>query len=205
MKFLKSNEPQFKDFIGMFPTGFPAKTCQKIIEAYEDLDKMGKSVQGRVGGVGKPAEVNKSAKNSRDIELGVYHYYKDLLYECNTHLQECYNLYMAEYWQINQYLSKHDVTAWQIQKYDAKDGGGYHNFHIENSGVANMRRVMAYIIYLNDIDDGGETEFLHQAIRVKPETGKVIIFPAYFTHVHRGNPVLSGQDKYIMTGWLEYV
>jgi hypothetical protein len=60
-------------------------------------------------------------------------------------------------------------------------------------------------VYLNDIKQGGETEFLNQAMRVQPEAGKVVIFPAYFTHVHRGNPVLSAQDKYILTGWFEYV
>jgi hypothetical protein len=197
--------PQFLDFIGMIPEGFPKKTCKKIIDAYHELDKLKHTVPGRVGGVSRPAEVMKAAKNSRDVELGVYHSYRDLLFEVNGHLQGCYNQYMDKYWQIGQYLSRHDVTAWQIQKYDAKDNGGYHHFHIENSGVSNMRRVMAYIVYLNDIDEGGETEFLHQNIRVKPEVGKVVIFPAYFTHVHRGNPVLSGQDKYILTGWLEYV
>jgi hypothetical protein len=198
-------QPQFLDFIGMMPEGFPKKTCKKIIDAYHELDKLNKTVPGRVGGVSRPAEINKAAKNSRDVELGVYHSYRDLLFEVNGHLQACYDQYMEKYWQIGQYLSRHDVTAWQIQRYDARENGGYHHFHIENSGTGNMRRVMAYIVYLNDIDEGGETEFLHQNIRVKPEAGKVVIFPAYFTHVHRGNPVLSGQDKYIMTGWLEYV
>lgn len=201
---MSTNQPQFLDFIGMIPEGLPKKVCKKIIDAYQVLDKLNHTVQGRVGGANHQAEIIKGAKNSRDVELGVYHSYRDLLFEVNGYLQECYNLYMNKYWQIGQYLSKHDVTAWQIQKYNAKDNGGYHSFHIENSGVHNMRRVMAYIIYLNDIDEGGETEFLHQNIRVKPEVGKVVIFPAYFTHVHRGNPVLSGQDKYIMTGWLEY-
>jgi hypothetical protein len=202
---MTAKEPQFLDFIGMMPHGFPKNTCKKIIDAYHELDKLNKTVPGRVGGVSRPAEINKAAKNSRDVELGVYYSYRDLLFEVNDYLQACYDQYMNKYWQIGQYLSRHDVSAWQIQKYDAKENGAYHQFHIENSGVGNMRRVMSYIVYLNDIDEGGETEFLHQNIRVKPETGKVVIFPAYFTHVHRGNPVLSGQDKYIMTGWLEYV
>lgn len=205
MSLFENKDPKFLDFIGMVPDAVPKKVCKKIIDAYHHLDSLKETVPGKVGGANNQAETIKAAKNSRDVELGAYHSYRDLLFEVNTYLQKSYNTYMEKYWQIGQYLGRHDVTAWQIQRYDAKENGGYHHFHIENSGVHNMRRVTSYILYLNDIDEGGETEFLHQAIRVKPETGKIVIFPAYFTHVHRGNPVLSNQDKYIMTGWMEYV
>jgi hypothetical protein len=199
MNIFKKKEPQFLDFIGMVPECFPKKLCKKLVDTHKDLQQLNKTVPGRVS-----SGVIRAAKDSTDVDLGVYHIYRDLLHETNSYLQESYNLYMEKYWQIQHYLDSHIVTAWQIQRYDAKDNGGYHQFHIENSGTNSMRRVMAYIVYLNDIDEGGETEFLHQNIRVKPEAGKVVIFPAYFTHVHRGNPVLSGQDKYIMTGWFEY-
>jgi hypothetical protein len=197
-------DPQFLDFIGIFPEALSKKTCDEIINAHHELNQLNEVVQGRVGGKAGP-EIVKAAKNSTDVELGAYHNYRNLLYEVSTELQNTYNVYMEKYWQINEYLNRHDFTAWQIQKYDYKDHGGYHYFHIENSGVTSMRRVMAYILYLNDVKEGGETEFLHQALRVKPETGKLVIFPAYFTHVHRGNPIISKEDKYIMTGWMEYV
>lgn len=198
-------EPQFQDFIAMVPDALPKKLCDKVIKAYHELDVKNETTPGMVGGVGHQGNINKAAKNSRDVEIGAYYPYRNLLYEINHYLQICYNVYMDKYWQIGQYLDKHAVTAWQIQRYSRRDRGGYHAFHIENNGVHNMRRVMAYIVYLNDIQEGGETEFLSQNIRVKPEAGKVVIFPAYFTHVHRGNPVLSNEDKYILTGWLEYV
>ena len=57
------------------------------------------------------------------------------------------------------------------------------------------------MIYLNDIDDGGETEFLYQKRRIKPQKGTVVIFPAGMTHVHKGNLVMGEQTKYIVTGW----
>ena len=55
-------------------------------------------------------------------------------------------------------------------------------------------------LYLNTIEDGGETEFLYQGKRVKAEQGKLLIWPAGFTHVHRGNPPLK-ESKYILTSW----
>jgi hypothetical protein len=57
------------------------------------------------------------------------------------------------------------------------------------------------MVYLNDVLDGGETEFLYQSRRVKPREGRVVIFPVQWTHTHRGNPPLSG-EKYIATSWL---
>ena len=58
--------------------------------------------------------------------------------------------------------------------------------------------------YLNDVDDGGETEFYYQKLKVKPRKGLTLIWPADWTHTHRG---LSSptQEKYIITGWLNYI
>ena len=55
-----------------------------------------------------------------------------------------------------------------------------------------------------DIVEGGETEFLYQSKRFQPKRGQFLIWPAGFTHVHRGNPPLSG-EKYISTSWLENI
>ena len=52
------------------------------------------------------------------------------------------------------------------------------------------------MIYLNDVEEGGETAFFHQNIKVKPEKGKMVIFPPYFTHMHKGMRPISN-DKYI--------
>ena len=57
------------------------------------------------------------------------------------------------------------------------------------------------MLYLNDIDEGGETEFLYQHKRVPPKAGTIVIWPTGFSHTHRGNPPLSN-TKYIVTGWL---
>lgn len=84
-----------------------------------------------------------------------------------------------------------------------KPSEGYHIWHCENGGILNKGRFLFWILYLNDIDEGGETEFIHLSERVAPKTGRLLIAPAGWTHTHRGNPPLS-QDKYIMTGWMEY-
>jgi len=83
-------------------------------------------------------------------------------------------------------------------------GGGFHNFHAEQSHYKNCRRVLVWTLYLNDIPEGeGETEFLYEKIRVQPKKGLGLVFPAGWQWQHRGNPVHT-TSKYISTGWWLY-
>ena len=77
---------------------------------------------------------------------------------------------------------------------------GYHSFHCENITSSNRFRILAWMIYLNDVEEGGETEFLYQQLKIKPKANTTVIWPAGFTHLHRGNPPIS-ETKYILTGW----
>ncbi len=91
-----------------------------------------------------------------------------------------------------------------LQKYD-KGQGGYPHWHSEaypqGPHAEPLHRVLLWMYYLNDVDEGGETEFFYQQHRVKPKKGRMVIAPAGFTHTHRGNRPVSG-DKYILTSWV---
>ena len=92
-------------------------------------------------------------------------------------------------------------TTLKIQKTLPTEG--YHVWHIEHGeSYEDSTRAFVYSIYLNDMEDGGETEFLNFSKRVKPKTGRIVIWPAGFPYVHRGNPPLSG-EKYIITSWMK--
>ena len=79
-------------------------------------------------------------------------------------------------------------------------GGGYHVWHYENE-MEHYNRHVVWTLYLNNVDEGGETEFLHQHKRIPAKQGTLVIFPAGPTHMHRGNQPLDS-EKYILTGWL---
>ena len=81
-------------------------------------------------------------------------------------------------------------------------GEGYHNWHEEHAG-SNPYRVLAWMFILQAPEEGGETEFLLQHKRYNPEVGNLLIWPAAFTHKHRGNPPLKGNKVY-STGWFEW-
>jgi len=83
--------------------------------------------------------------------------------------------------------------------------GGYHVWHDEHSWhPSSVNTILAWGLYLNTLSDdgGGETEFLYQSLRVKPVKGDFLLWPAHFTHMHRGNPPLK-EDKYLATGWID--
>ena len=89
------------------------------------------------------------------------------------------------------------------KKYKKKEQG-YHIFHMDQgSHSPSVYRQLILMYYLNDVNEGGETEFYHQKIKIKPKQGRLVIFPAAFTHMHRGNPVISNK-KYILNSWIVY-
>lgn len=94
-----------------------------------------------------------------------------------------------------------DINA---QRYD-KQMGGYPYWHSEVYPQAGhndaLHRMLLFMFYLNDVEEGGETEFHYQDIKVKPKAGRMVIAPAYFTHTHRGNVPVSN-NKYILTSWV---
>jgi hypothetical protein len=98
-------------------------------------------------------------------------------------------------------LDSHGIHQIRMQK--TLVGGGYHIWHCETASRDTAVRLLTFTVYLNTVDEGGETEFLYYPKRVKAETGRALMFPAGFTHTHRGNPPISN-DKYIITGWIEF-
>ena len=57
------------------------------------------------------------------------------------------------------------------------------------------------MFYLNDVNEGGSTDFHYQNKSIQPKAGSMVIAPAYFTHTHRGAVPISN-DKYILTSWV---
>lgn len=94
-------------------------------------------------------------------------------------------------------------TPFNFQHY--KPGKHYANWHPEQGPPEHnkMFRKAVFITYLNDVLEGGETEFLYYKLRVKPKKGLTLIWPAGFTHVHRGFPA-PNEEKLILTGWYVY-
>ena len=94
--------------------------------------------------------------------------------------------------------------AINVQRY-AQGTGGYPHWHSEifpkDQSCEQLHRVLLWMYYLNDVDEGGETDFFYQDQSITPKAGRMVIAPAGFTHTHRGLVPVSS-DKYILTSWI---
>ena len=81
-------------------------------------------------------------------------------------------------------------------------GGGFKQWHYERNSYVHdeLSRVLVYMTYLNDVDNAG-TEWLYQNFKTEAKKGLSVIWPAEWTHTHKGI-VSESQEKYIATGWL---
>ena len=90
---------------------------------------------------------------------------------------------------------------WNLQKYKPKEG--YFMRHFERTGGETVHRHLTFMTYLNDIKEGGETEFYYQKLKIKPETGLTLIWGTDWTTTHRGIPAKT-EAKYVATGWYSF-
>ena len=136
----------------------------------------------------------------KDSQFLIDPFWPQLAQEINIRLyQRLLAPYMEEYSTLGTYSNQYLNGTILVQK--TEPGEGYHSWHDENGEWKYYMRSFAWMIYLNDVEEGGETEFLYQKTRFKPKANTGLLWPGGFTHTHRGNPPLSG-TKYILTGWI---
>ena len=185
------------NFIGVYDNYIIKKECDKAIKLYEDQNKFNNTVN-RIGSekasiLQKQDQQFFAAQNNLDV-------WWEQLKPMMLNFDLAWNHYIQNTGAEDAFGVPFHFTAMKIQKTLPTEG--YHVWHVEhNKGFDNEPRAFVFSIYLNDVEEGGETEFLHFSKRVKPKTGRIVIWPASFPYLHRGNPPLSG-EKYILTSWM---
>ena len=95
---------------------------------------------------------------------------------------------------------KNSFEQFRIKKYNT-DGNDLFDTHVDVMDHESSRRFLSFLFYLNDVEDGGETEF--EGLVIKPKSGRMIVFPPFWTFPHKGNAPRSN-SKYIMSTYLHY-
>lgn len=175
------------------------KVCKNLIKHFE---KANNKRQGEVGHADGIVNVDKSIKASTDVSVLANSQDKNIL-DYYKELTKVTNEYKKQYEYCDEAQAEWGLTSnWGIQKYKPKEG--YFVRHYERSGGKYIKRHLVFMTYLNDVSDGGETEFYYQKLKVKPEIGLTLIFPADWTFTHNGITSPT-QTKYISTGWYNYI
>jgi prolyl 4-hydroxylase len=171
------------------------KICDDLIKFFNKNKKNQKS--GEVAG-GVIPEIKKSTDFSFNINLE-----DPIIRNYANALSKCVDKYKEVYSTLDEYVAPWNIIdRVNIQKY--KKNEGYFAWHVERATIPLSKRLLVFMTYLNDVTDGGETEWFYQKIKIKPEKGLTIIWPVEWTHLHRGC-VSKTQEKYIITGWYSLV
>jgi hypothetical protein len=145
--------------------------------------------------------VNLSIKDSTDVKISID---SDIAVLYATGLKKIVDNYIKEFSFCNWGTPWGLLEEINIQHYPP--GGGFKEWHCERSSsfYPSTARHLVFMTYLNDVPEGGETEFFYQKIKVNPVKGLTLIWPADWTYTHRGVPSAKF-EKYIITGWLSFL
>ena len=197
-----------KDYMGVFPEAATQKYCEDLIEWFEYNNTEGsggrkntvsrQELEGGVSKTHKDSEIYWLGYNNRMLSRNDI-----LLAEFNKIVWKAYAKFKTVYGAGLDQLGLHKMSpSIKIQRYQPTQG--YHVWHSEVTNQENAGRVFVCLLYLNTVEEGGETEFLYQKMRVPAVQGTLAMFPTTWTHLHRGNAPLKG-NKYVINTWLEFV
>ena len=171
--------------------------CEDLI-SYFELN-LAKQMKGR-----STTGVNPNVKDTIDITIKP----KEIILPGNEvfkayfdELFECYKNYVEEWPFLKDIAQKLEIGSFNLQRY--KPGQHFKKIHTERSSIESSHRVFAFMTYLNDVEEGGATYFSHYDLEIQPQKGLTLIWPAEWTHAHRGNILRKG-SKYIITGWINF-
>ena len=171
--------------------------CKEIIKFFDEnkgLQKKGTTALG----------TNYTNKKTTDISINPNELKNDK-YKCfNSYIDELYKCFIDYQlqWPFLKSLVKNvDIGTFNVQKYSK--GDHFSQIHTERSNLKSSNRLFAWMTYLDSVEDGGTTNFLHYGIKIKPEIGKTLIWPAEWTHAHSGE-ILGNGEKHIITGWMNF-
>lgn len=180
-------------FIFQIPGALDAELCEQVVARFEQ--NTDQHMAGRIGQLG---ETDNSVKKTTDLPVSGNPDWQDVdkllfasMARALKHFREQYPFFQGPF----------KDTGYHLQRYFA---GEYYHWHIDGGSHDFSDRQLVALWYLNDVDGpGGETEFLYQGVKVKPEQGKLVLFPPFWTHEHRA-VMLEAGVKYIATTWLSF-
>ncbi len=180
-------------FIFERPHALADELCDEMIRRFEE--NTDDQYQGRIGQL---ASQDNSIKKTTDLVISGKEHWKDIdqqmfrsMAAAITEFREAFPYFKGPFKDM----------GYGIQRYNP---GEYYHWHIDGGSHDFSQRQLVALWYLNDVPGpGGETEFLFQNIKIKPEKGKLILFPPFWTHEHRAVTLNEGV-KYIATTWIVF-
>lgn len=175
--------------------------CDGLINYHRESPDKGSGLVGVVGGQ-NDLQVSSSRKVSTDVSASI-HDEDDRIRSYKTQLFTGLDNYKERYPAL-----KGNIWFWgvaepfNIQHYEPNQG--YLSWHCERAQPKSNNRLLVFMTYLNDVSDGGQTEWEYLGLSVAPVKGLTIIWPTDWMYLHRG-VTSQTQKKTIATGWFSFL
>ena len=195
---MREYEIDHSSFIGGWY--IPEKICDDLIELYQTSEHLWEDgkISKYFDGEDRATTDEKSKKNT---EMYISPSEFMMIPTYLPHLAKCLDEYKKRYPYSDNVNHYSICTPMKIQYY--KPGEGFYKWHMENGGYGQEgKRHLVFMTYLNTLENAG-TEFYHQKITTPCEKGLTIIWPAHWTHTHKG-VINHNSDKHIITGWYSF-
>ena len=171
--------------------------CKEIIRFFDEnkgLQKKGTTASGTNYGYKMTTDISISPNELKNDKYKCFNSYIDELYKCFID-------YQLQWPFLKSMVKNVDIGSFNVQKYSK--GDHFSQIHTERASLKSSNRLFAWMTYLDNVEDCGTTNFLHYGIKIKPEIGKTLIWPAEWTHAHSGE-ILGSGEKHIITGWMNF-
>ncbi len=191
---MKIKEIKPDSFIFEIKDALPAFLCDDMVQRFESSDA--DQYSGRVGSAMGQDE---SLKKTTDLIASGKEHWKDV----DNNLFRSLALALKEFQKVYPFfgdMSRFKDMGYNLQRYQE---GEYYHWHVDADNEQLANRQLVAIWYLNDVEEGGHTDFYHQKVSIQPEKGKLVLFPPFWTHQHRAETVTKGV-KYIATTWIVF-
>ena len=180
----------FDDLIFENNNALDKELCSEIIARFERDDR-------KIPGVTTSGEVNLDLKKSTDLNISILDEWKDIDRIICESLFNNFQSYADKVIDgVRLWSQEAKDNGYNVKRYEP---GDYFNWHVDCQASEGWVRTIAYIWYLNDVEEG-ETEF-KSGRKIRPETGKLLMFPACWTYPHRGISPKNG-NKYVITSFI---
>ena len=193
-----------KDFIYLNQAALSPLECEDIIDWFEknsEHHKPGVSIVYDNGEVSKVVDDTKKKSTDLSTHKNVFQI------PCLQPLHKALEFSLDRYEEKYPYLKK--LPSWGMsdlfvfKRYYPNEG--YYVTHCESTGdIDTCKRMLVWMVYLNDVIDDGGTAFPTQKVEFQARCGDILIWPAYWTHPHHGI-VSPTETKYIASGWFSFI
>lgn len=180
-------------FVFQVQDGLPKGICREMIRRFER-----RRDQQYEGLIGQRQWKARAIKKSTDLTISGNTDWKDIDTLLFTSLGRAIGAFRERY---PYFRGRFKDMGYVMQR---TLPGEYYHWHIDGGSHEFSQRQLVALWYLNDVEGpGGETEFVYQELKVTPQEGKLLLFPPFWTHEHRGVTLEKGV-KYVATTWVVF-